>query len=53
MEGPIPIWEKLFKNMRICDLSVVNEQDEINYGELLYYKFHNKYIDTFNEFDKD
>ena len=67
MEGPLPICEKLFKNMRICDLSVVDEQDELNYGELLYYKFHNKkieedqnvcdignkYIDIFNEFDKD
>ena len=67
MEGPLPICEKLFKNTKICDLSVVTEQNEIDYGELLYYKFHNqkieedpvtceignRYIDLFNEYDKD
>ena len=67
IEGPLPICERLFKNTKLCDLSVVTEEDEIIYGELLYYKFHdtiiekekkisdiaNKYIDIFNEYDKD
>ena len=67
MEGPLPICEKLFKNSRICDLSVVTQQDEIDYGKMLYFKFHNqvieedqkacnignKYIDKFNEYEKD
>ena len=67
IEGPLPICERLFKNRKLCDLSVVTEQDEKDFGELLYYKFHdkmiekeknisdiaNKYIDLFNEYDKD
>ena len=67
MEGPLPVCEKLFKNTKLCDLSVVTEEDENLYGELLYYKFHNqkieeekkvseignKYKDIFNEYDKD
>ena len=67
MEGPLPICERLFKNPKLCDLSVVTEQDEKDFGELLYYKFHdkiiekekkisdigNQYIDIFNEYDKD
>ena len=67
MEGPLPICERLFKNHKLCDLSVITEQDEKDFGELLYYKFHdkkiekeknisdigNKYIDIFNEYDKD
>jgi len=43
MEGPLPICEKIFKNKKICDLSIINEDDEKNFGELLYYKFHRFY----------
>ena len=67
MEGPLPICEKIFKNTKICDLSVITKEDYDNYGELLHYKFHNKliekepkiteiankYLDLFNEYDKD
>ena len=66
-EGPLPICDKLFKNKKLCDLSVVTEQDEVAFGELLNYRFHgkliekeenitkigNKYLDIFNEYDKD
>ena len=66
-EGPLPICDKLFKNKKLCDLSVVTEQDEKAFGELLNYRFHgkliekeenitkigNKYLDIFNEYDKD
>ena len=66
-EGPLPICDKLFKNKKLCDLSVVTEQDEEAFGELLNYRFHgkliekeenitkigNKYLDIFNEYDKD
>ena len=66
-EGPLPICDKLFKNKKLCDLSVVTEQDEETFGELLNYRFHgkliekeenitkigNKYLDIFNEYDKD
>jgi 2',3'-cyclic-nucleotide 2'-phosphodiesterase (5'-nucleotidase family) len=66
-EGPLPICDKLFKNKKLCDLSVVNEKDEEAFGELLNYRFHgkliekeenitkigNKYLDIFNEYDKD
>ena len=66
-EGPLPICDKLFKNKKLCDLSVVNEKDEEAFGELLNYRFHgkliekeenitkigNKYLDKFNEYDKD
>ena len=45
MEGPLPVCEKLFKNTKLCDLSVVTEEDENLYGELLYYKFHNQKIE--------
>ena len=66
-EGPLPICQKLFKNPKLCDLSVLTEQDEKDYGDLLYYKFHGKKIEEeekisvigdrykgiFNEYDKD
>ena len=66
-EGPLPICDKLFKNKKLCDLSVVNEKDEEDFGELLNYRFHgkliekeenitkigNKYLDIFNEYDND
>ena len=66
-EGPLPICDKLFKNKKLCDLSVVTEQDEEAFGKLLNYRFHgkliekeenitkigNKYLDIFNEYDKD
>ena len=66
-EGPLPICDKLFKNKKLCDLSVVTEKDEEDFGELLNYRFHgkliekeenitkigNKYLDIFNEYDKD
>ena len=66
-EGPLPICDKLFKNKKLCDLSVVTEQDEEAFGELLNYRFHgkliekeenitkigNKFLDIFNEYDKD
>ena len=67
MEGPLPICEKIFKNKKICDLSIINEDDEKNFGELLYYKFHGikiekdklvseigkKYQNLYNKYDKD
>ena len=67
MEGPLPICEKLFENKLLCDLAIVNEKDETNFGELLNYKFHdqiisreekiteigNKYLEEFNKYDKD
>ena len=67
MEGPLPVCEKLFKNTKLCDLSIVTEEDEQNYGELLYFNFHDKkieeeeksteigdkYKDIYNEYDKD
>ena len=66
-EGPLPICQKLFKNPKLCDLSVLTEQEEKDYGDLLYYKFHGKKIEEeekisvigdrykgiFNEYDKD
>ena len=44
MEGPLPVCEKLFKNGTLCDFSVVTEEDEKMYGDLLYFKFHDKKI---------
>ena len=44
MEGPLPVCEKLFKNKKLCDLTVLNEQEEEKYGLLLNYTFHNKLI---------
>ena len=67
MEGPLPICEKLFKNRKLCDLSVITEADYDKYGELLHYTFHGqqiekdsnmssiaeKYLKKYNEYDKD
>ena len=66
-EGPLPICQRVFKERKICDLSVITEEDYSNYGKLVHYKFHNekiveegsvsevskKYIDKYNEYDKD
>ena len=66
-EGPLPICDRLFKNRKLCDLSVVTEEDEKEYGELLHYTFHDKkiekekaitdigeaYLPIYNEYDKD
>ena len=67
MEGPLPICEKIFKNKKICDLAVINEEEYKAFGNLLPYKFHNKliekeakiteiankYLNKFNQYDKD
>ena len=67
IEGPLPICDKIFKNKKICDLSVINEEDEIIFGKLVNYKFHGikiekeesvlkigmKYQNIFNQYDKD
>ena len=67
MEGPLPICDKIFKNKKICDLNVLNEEDEKAFGKLVNYKFHgikiekdelaseigSKYINIFNQYDKD
>ena len=67
IEGPLPICEKIFKNTKICDLSVITEEDEKNFGVLVNYKFHGikiekeksiseigkKYQNLFNLYDKD
>ena len=67
MEGPLPICEKIFKNRKICDLPVASEKDYEEYGNLSHYKFHDqiiekelnmtkiaeKYINIFNQYDKD
>ena len=67
MEGPLPICEKIFKKRKICDLPVASEKDYEEYGNLSLYKFHDqiiekelnmtkiaeKYINIFNEYDKD
>lgn len=67
MEGPLPICEKIFKNKKICDLSVVNKTDEKTFGKLLNYNFHGikiekeksiseigeKYLELYNLYDND
>ena len=67
MEGPLPICEKIFRNKKICDLAVINEEEYKAFGNLLPYKFHNKliekeakiteiankYLASFNQYDKD
>jgi 2',3'-cyclic-nucleotide 2'-phosphodiesterase (5'-nucleotidase family) len=67
IEGPLPICEKLFKNEKLCDLSVLDEEHEIKYGNLVDYTFHGikiekeesvseigkKYQDIFDKYDKD
>ena len=67
MEGPLPICDKIFKNRKICDLAIVNDEDYTNYGNLVHFNFHgkliekeknitdiaNQYLDIFNEYDND
>ena len=67
MEGPLPICDKIFKNKKYCDLSVITDEDYIEYGNLTNFKFHNetivkepnitnisdKYLPLFNEYDDD
>ena len=67
MEGPLPVCEKLFKNKKLCDLTVSDEKDEEKYGNLLNYTFHkqmilkekaiseigDKYKPLYNEYDND
>ena len=67
IEGPLPICEKIFKNKKICDLAVINENDEKQFGELVSYTFHGekiskelsiseigeKYQNIFDKYDKD
>ena len=67
MEGPLPVCEKLFKKKKLCDLSILTDEDEEKYGDLLNFSFHNqiitkdenvskigdKYKPVFNEYDKD
>jgi 2',3'-cyclic-nucleotide 2'-phosphodiesterase (5'-nucleotidase family) len=67
IEGPLPICEKIFKNKKICDLAVINENDEKQFGDLVSYTFHGekiskelsisqigeKYKNIFNKYDKD
>ena len=45
IEGPLPICEKIFKNKKICDLSVLTEEEEKSYGDLVSYRFHGEKID--------
>ena len=67
IEGPLPICEKIFKNEKICDLSVINSESEQKYGDLMSYAFHGekiekdetvleigkKYQPIFDKYDKD
>ena len=67
IEGPLPICEKIFKNKKICDLAVINQNDEKQFGDLVSYKFHGqkiekeniitdigeKYQNLFNKYNKD
>ena len=67
IEGPLPICEKLFKNKKICDLAVINENQEKDYGDLVSYTFHGekiekefviseigqRYQNIFDKYDKD
>ena len=67
MEGPLPICEKLFKNKKLCDLTISDEKDEEKYEKLLNYTFHkqmilkektiseigDKYKPLYNKYDKD
>jgi 2',3'-cyclic-nucleotide 2'-phosphodiesterase (5'-nucleotidase family) len=67
-EGPLPICGQVFRKRKICDLSVITQKDYDEYGELVYYRFHdkkiekdkditehvaNKYINEYNDYDKD
>ena len=67
IEGPLPICEKIFKNKKICDLSVITEEQEKLYGDLIPFNFHGqkiekesiiseigqKYQNLFDIYDKD
>ena len=67
IEGPLPVCEKLFKNKKLCDLTILDEQIEEKYGKLLNFTFHNKmitkdeniskigdkYKPLYNQYDKD
>ena len=67
MEGPLPICEKIFKNKLLCDLPVLNEEEEKIFGNLVNYNFHGIkiekeesiseigkiYQDIFDKYDKD
>ena len=67
IEGPLPICEKIFKNKKICDLSVITEDQEKLYGDLVPFNFHGqkieketiileigqKYQNLFDIYDKD
>ena len=45
IEGPLPICEKIFKNKKICDLSVITKDEEKLYGDLVSFNFHGKKIE--------
>jgi len=45
IEGPLPICEKIFKNKKLCDITVLTEQEEKSLGELVSYTFHGKKIE--------
>ena len=67
IEGPLPICEKIFKDKKICDLSVITEDQEKLYGDLVLFNFHGqkiekesiiteigqKYQNLFDIYDKD
>ena len=67
IEGPLPICEKIFKNKKICDLTVLNHDDENKFGNLVSFKFHgqkiekekiiseigSKYQNIFDKYNKD
>ena len=67
IEGPLPICGKLFKNKNLCDLTVLTEKDEEEYGKLLNFTFHDEliekeesitkigdtYLPDFNKYDED
>ena len=44
IEGPLPICEKIFKNKKLCDITVLTELEEKSLGELVSYTFHGKKI---------
>ena len=43
-EGPLPICRQVFRNRKICDLSVITDQDYKEYGDLVNFTFHGKQI---------
>ena len=66
-EGPLPICEKIFNNINLCDEVVLTSENETALGELVNFKFHGKIIDKeeniskigqkyqpiYDEYDKD